>query len=1000
MAIERLGGVLPQTPPPERPKLNGEPLSVDAWALTQVQWRPLRLLHRRWSDHDWRGTTLKRASLAAIGEDHAARLIVGATASGEPLHVSPLYDEVMNDDVMVTRSNGEVEAWCHSLLSMLQDLHVDVSQHPTFDGEALAIGLGAEAKVHDLVIEGFMVRQAPVQGYTFSGCKMVAAQFLKARFEDCAFNDCDLTRSVWAGSEVDGLGLRGCDLSGAQMGGLKLKGVDFEDATLSGAGLGACVLEGPTFVGTTLEGVTLDNASLRAVFAKGASFKGAQLSSAALEGGTFVECSFEGAVLRGAMLRGVTFDQCNFEGAVFDDASWTQVRMVDCKLDRVTAHRARLQGVELTRVTAEGSTWADASWEDALLNESNFTGALLERATLVKARWVETRIDAAQVSGARFVESIFVEDDERRFEPSDPTRVDTAGLQIAPWAQVGDRLKPTRPWMVCPVCRHDLEPAQVRALQTGRPQAWAYGQGESPTVVCGHCHHRVRAPIEVETPDDADGIGPTTRLRACRRCHEVLAHMSLYCTACGAVQDREGYAKALWHHVRNNEDDPPTYFFSYKPIVDEGFQRETTLRAPLIGGPVSKEALSGLLSAAGLTVTSSRDVAQDVYHCEAWAHEVTLKDDRGIERAITFRPHARISIPSDGIMDGLLKDPAFERWVDSDARDGVEGAMVLGEDVDHGFRVLTQAMRAVTNGAPFLKHHEGNVDFAVTALDALGPQAPIKPEMLFQCGDGVYKRDEEWAVNEALVQWHSGDIVFRATSGMQTLGLPDLALLRPDHGSLDRQARRLRRAAEDDLIRDLYRHFRQHGLPKPGVPFQLGERTLCWHMTREIFTSTDKRSRPFAAASTAWDADNGLYSHEEQLLAVVLEHKGEDWEPLTPRDLLDYEGRVDPARLRATDDDDWDDDGDDDDWDDDDSEDRDWDDDDDDGHGEAPSPVLCALASAVVPGAGQFMMGQSKRGAILLVSGLLTFCGCGLVNIAAAIDAYQQASRRALPEPD
>ena len=54
-----------------------------------------------------------------------------------------------------------------------------------------------------------------------------------------------------------------------------------------------------------------------------------------------------------------------------------------------------------------------------------------------------------------------------------------------------------------------------------------------------------------------------------------------------------------------------------------------------------------------------------------------------------------------------------------------------------------------------------------------------------------------------------------------------------------------------------------------------------------------------------------------------------------------------------------------------------------------PNPVSSALVSFFLPGVGQMMLGQSTKGIVMLAVGLFTGCFGGLLNIAAAIDAYQ-----------
>ena len=59
-----------------------------------------------------------------------------------------------------------------------------------------------------------------------------------------------------------------------------------------------------------------------------------------------------------------------------------------------------------------------------------------------------------------------------------------------------------------------------------------------------------------------------------------------------------------------------------------------------------------------------------------------------------------------------------------------------------------------------------------------------------------------------------------------------------------------------------------------------------------------------------------------------------------------------------------------------------------------PSPFLCALASAVWPGAGQLWLGQSVKGKVIMAGAVVTCCGFGLFNLLAAVDAWSLARKR------
>ncbi|MDP2315070.1 MAG: hypothetical protein Q8P41_19375 [Pseudomonadota bacterium] len=63
-----------------------------------------------------------------------------------------------------------------------------------------------------------------------------------------------------------------------------------------------------------------------------------------------------------------------------------------------------------------------------------------------------------------------------------------------------------------------------------------------------------------------------------------------------------------------------------------------------------------------------------------------------------------------------------------------------------------------------------------------------------------------------------------------------------------------------------------------------------------------------------------------------------------------------------------------------------------------PNPVLAALISAILPGAGQIYAGQTVKGVLLLVVAFFTCFGGGLFNVLAAVDALLIAQRKARGE--
>ncbi len=56
--------------------------------------------------------------------------------------------------------------------------------------------------------------------------------------------------------------------------------------------------------------------------------------------------------------------------------------------------------------------------------------------------------------------------------------------------------------------------------------------------------------------------------------------------------------------------------------------------------------------------------------------------------------------------------------------------------------------------------------------------------------------------------------------------------------------------------------------------------------------------------------------------------------------------------------------------------------------------IIAIILSALFPGAGQIMLGQTTKGIVILAVSLVSCCIGGLFNVAAAIDAYAVANAK------
>ena len=58
------------------------------------------------------------------------------------------------------------------------------------------------------------------------------------------------------------------------------------------------------------------------------------------------------------------------------------------------------------------------------------------------------------------------------------------------------------------------------------------------------------------------------------------------------------------------------------------------------------------------------------------------------------------------------------------------------------------------------------------------------------------------------------------------------------------------------------------------------------------------------------------------------------------------------------------------------------------------SPLVAALVSLLLPGAGQLLLGQRRKGGAMLLAAVFTCGALGLLNVVSAFDAWVMAERR------
>lgn len=247
-------------------------------------------------------------------------------------------------------------------------------------------------------LAGAMLEAANLRGASLRGANLAGAVLARADLQAV-----DLTGAKLAGVNLGSANLRdakvggGVDLEGAVLAKADLSGADFTRARLSKADLSEATLRGTDLRGATATGLHVLKTDL----------SGARLSGVALEKSIFLEANVGGVDFSGANLTSSAFITCKGDGAVFREAKLDNLRLLaDSSFAGADFHGASLPAANLRGTRLQGSDLTDADLSRADLSECDLTGARLDRAVAVEARFVKANLSGASLNAADLMQGI------------------------------------------------------------------------------------------------------------------------------------------------------------------------------------------------------------------------------------------------------------------------------------------------------------------------------------------------------------------------------------------------------------------------------------------------------------------------------------------------------------------------------------------------------------------------------------------------------------------
>ncbi len=184
-----------------------------------------------------------------------------------------------------------------------------------------------------LVVQDFS--REVLEGRTFTGERLVGADFSEAQLTRVVFEDCDLTGAELTSAVLDTCAFLGCRMERTRLFGSVLRGCKLTGSTFVRAALRPLTVEGGDWSWVSLRSADLRGVGLAGLSLAEADLTDADLSGADLSGADLTRAQLRGVRLRGADLRGAQLDGCDV-----DAVDWREVR-----IDLAQAvHLARARG--------------------------------------------------------------------------------------------------------------------------------------------------------------------------------------------------------------------------------------------------------------------------------------------------------------------------------------------------------------------------------------------------------------------------------------------------------------------------------------------------------------------------------------------------------------------------------------------------------------------------------------------------------------------------------
>ncbi|MDY7227176.1 DUF2169 domain-containing protein [Hyalangium rubrum] len=270
-------------------------------------------------------------------------------------------------------------------------------------------------------LEGAVLARAELSGARLTGANLKGANLGRAQLLGTRFDGgAELSGANLSEADLSGAKLRGAKLTGADLSGARMKGADFREvsaagitfmrtdlsqAAFTGAQLAGCIFLECTVTGADFSGATLTSGMFLTAKGDGANFRQAKLGNLRLvQGCSFAKSDFQEAELSEANLRGTRLEESNFSGATLDRADLSECELRGARFYRSVARESRWVRANLQAAHCVSINLMNAILQKADISQADFTGANLFRADFAKVRGKAASMRQALLTDVRITQ--------------------------------------------------------------------------------------------------------------------------------------------------------------------------------------------------------------------------------------------------------------------------------------------------------------------------------------------------------------------------------------------------------------------------------------------------------------------------------------------------------------------------------------------------------------------------------------------------------------------